>query len=95
LTKSRKHEWCAERLSQLVVAFAEGLGILWEDAGGATFRREEMNAGLEGDKTFYFAEHAEQMKGSPHIDLTIQAPSLLAISPGRCRDGGLGKVGGR
>jgi Uma2 family endonuclease len=77
--KSRRHDWYAERLGELVKALARGLAIAWEDAGGATFRREDMNAGLEGDKTFYLADHAVQMRGAGDIDLSVQPPPDLAI----------------
>jgi Uma2 family endonuclease len=76
---SRKRDWYAERLAELVKVLAEQLGVPWEDAGGATYRREEMNSGVEGDKTFYFGEHAELMKGSQDIDLDVQPPPDLAI----------------
>ncbi|MFI5460067.1 MAG: Uma2 family endonuclease [Isosphaerales bacterium] len=79
VTTSRKHDWYAERLAELVKVLAEQLGILWEDGGGATYRREEMNSGVEGDKTFYFGEHAELMKGPQDIDLAVQPPPDLAI----------------
>ena len=77
--KSRRHDWYAERLGQLAITVARGLGIPWEDAGGATFRREDSNAGLEGDKTFYLDEHAVQMRGPQDIDLTAQPPPDIAI----------------
>lgn len=77
--KSRKHDWYAERFGEFVKAIARGLRIPWEDAGQATFRRETTDAGLEGDKTFYLADHAIQMRGSDDIDLTIQPPPDLAI----------------
>ena len=79
MTKSREHDWYGERLGQLVVALAEGLQILWEDAGQATFRRKEMKAGLEGHKTFYLGQHAELMVGPRNIDLSVQPPPDLAI----------------
>ena len=77
--KSRRHDWYAERLGELVMAMAAGLGIPWEDAGQATFRRERMEAGLEGDKTFYLGDHAERMRGPQDIDLDVQPPPDLAI----------------
>ena len=77
--KSRRHDWFAERLGELVKAMARGLGIPWEDAGQSTYRREKMDAGLEGDKTFYFGEHAVQMRGPLDIDLDAQPPPDLAI----------------
>ena len=77
--ESRRHDWFAERLGEFVKAMARGLGIPWEDAGGATFRRENMYAGLEGDKTFYFGEHAVLMRGPLDIDLAAQPPPDLAV----------------
>jgi Uma2 family endonuclease len=78
-TKSRRHEWYAERLAELVKALAKAFDLEWEDAGGATYRREEMNAGAEGDKTFYFGAHAEIMRGCLDVDLSTQPPPDLAI----------------
>ena len=43
--KSRRHDWFAERLGEFVKAMARGLGIPWEDAGQATYRREKTDAG--------------------------------------------------
>jgi Uma2 family endonuclease len=79
LTESRKHGWYGERLSQLVVALAEGLEMAWEDAASATYRRQEKKGGVEGEKTFYFGEHAELMSGAQDIDLDVQPPPDLAI----------------
>ncbi|MEW4566405.1 Uma2 family endonuclease [Tautonia sp. JC769] len=76
---SRRHDWFAERLGQLVVAVASGCGIRWEDAGTATYRRADEEVGVEGDKTFYLGPHAEQMKGAVDIDLDSQPPPDLAI----------------
>jgi Uma2 family endonuclease len=77
--KSRRHDWFAERLANLVLALARGLGIPWEDAGGATYRRKNRGAGLEGDKTFYFGDHAILMRGPVDIDLEAQPPPDLAV----------------
>jgi Uma2 family endonuclease len=77
--KSRRHDWYAERLGELAKALANGLEIPWEDAGGATFRRKDSKAGLEGDKTFYLDEHAVQMRGPQDIDLTAQPPPDIAV----------------
>jgi Uma2 family endonuclease len=79
LTTSRHHDRLSKRLGQLVVAVADGCGIVWEDAGQATFRREDLGSGVEGDDTFYFGENAERMRGPQNIDLTTQPPPDLAI----------------
>ncbi len=79
LVTSRRHDWYAETLGTLIVAVADGLGIPWEPAGQATYRREDLEAGVEGDKTYYFGEHADIMRGPVDIDLTTQPPPDLAI----------------
>ena len=43
------------------------------------FDAKNMDAGLEGDKTFYFGEHAVLMRGPVDIDLDVQPPPDLAI----------------
>jgi Uma2 family endonuclease len=79
LGTSRRHDRLAERMGHLVVAVANGCGILWEPAGQATFRLEGRGAGVEGDKTYYFGVNAERMLGPQDIDLTTQPPPDLAI----------------
>jgi Uma2 family endonuclease len=79
LTESRKHGWYAECLGLFVAELARGLKLIIETAGSATFRRRAKKGGVEGDKTFYFGEHARQMKGSRDIDLNVQPPPDLAI----------------
>ncbi len=79
LVTSRRHDWFGERLGFLVGIVADALGVDWEDAGQATFRREDMSVGIEGDKTFYFRAHAEVMRGPVNIDLSTQPPPDLAI----------------
>ncbi len=79
LTASRRHEWFARRLAELVKAVASAKGVRWEDAGSATYRRRDKEVGVEGDETFYFGAHAELMRGSINIDLSTQPPPDLAI----------------
>ncbi len=79
MTTSRRHEWFAERLAELVKVVASASGIGWEDAGSATFRRREKEVGVEGDKTFYLGENARRMRGPVDIDLETQPPPDLAI----------------
>jgi Uma2 family endonuclease len=79
LTKSRRHEWFAECLGQLVTAAASACDIPWEPAGETTFRRREVDAGLEGDSTYYLAANAERMRGPKDVDLAVDPPPDLAI----------------
>src|SRR5436305_8369323 len=79
MTKSRRHEWFAERLAQLVWAVALGNGVACEDAAEATFRRADLDAGVMGDKTFYLGANAERMHGPRDVDLAVDPPPDLAI----------------
>jgi Uma2 family endonuclease len=79
LTESRKHRWYGERLGDLVKELARGLKVQIEDAASAKYRRRAKKGGVEGDKTFYFGEHALRMKGPQDIDLNVQPPPDLAI----------------
>ena len=79
VTASRRHEWYARRIAELVKAVASATGVVWEDAGSATYRRREKEVGVEGDETFYFGVHAELMRGAVNVDLSSQPPPDLAI----------------
>ena len=45
LTISRNHDWISRTLGYLIVAVANGLDLLWEPTGSATYRREDLLAG--------------------------------------------------
>lgn len=76
---SRTHDWHENAIGRLVESVATGLGIPWECAGHATFRREELAGGVEGDNTYYFGMNAQIMTGPVDIDLATQPPPDLAI----------------
>lgn len=79
LPPSRRHDWFEKALGRLVEAVAEGAGIECEISGHATYRREGLGAGVEGDRTYYFGANAELMRGPVNVDLTNQPPPDLAI----------------
>jgi Uma2 family endonuclease len=79
LTLSRRHDWLSDHLDKIVMAVALGCGIEREVAGSATFRLEAKEAGVEGDRTYYFGDNAAIMAGPIDIDLTTQPPPDLAI----------------
>ncbi|HEV3164797.1 MAG TPA: Uma2 family endonuclease [Isosphaeraceae bacterium] len=79
LTKSRRHEWYSDRLAELFKAVATGCGVAWESAGETTFRREDSDAGIEGDETFYVGENADRMRGPQNVDLNVDPAPDLAI----------------
>lgn len=75
----RRHDWSGKMLSFLVVSVANACDLVWEVAGHTTYRRQEHEAGVEGDDTYYFGANAELMRGSREVDLTTQPPPDLAI----------------
>jgi Uma2 family endonuclease len=77
--KSRRHEWISDTLGHLVMAIAAQLGIPFEPAGEATYRREEKGAGLEGDRTFHVGVNALKMRGGKNYDFSADPPPDLAI----------------
>jgi len=79
LTASRRHEWFARRLAEIVKAVASATRTRWEDAGSATYRKRDKEVGVEGEETFYLGASAELMRGSINIDLSTQPPPDLAI----------------
>ncbi len=79
LTKSLRHEWSVRTLDYIVALIASACEITIMPAGETTFRREDLDAGAEGDATFYFGENAGRMKGRRTVDLETDPPPDLAI----------------
>jgi Uma2 family endonuclease len=79
LTLSRRHDWNVDFLDTIIKLVATGCGIEFDVCGSATLRAEELKAGVEGDRTYYFGPNAEIMGGPQNIDLSVQPPPDLAI----------------
>ncbi len=79
MSPSYRHGVLAERIADIIKAVAKGLRLSWEQAGHATYRQEDKEAGVEGDKTYYFGEHSRAMTFERAIDLTTQPPPDLAV----------------
>ena len=79
LSPSHLHDRRAEHFGYFVIAVAAGLGLACEPAGSTTYRRSEREAGVEGDKVFYFGPNADRMRLPERIDLSTQPPPDLAI----------------
>ena len=73
-----QHESIGERLGLLVPLIVMGLGIPFQPAGLTTFRRRDLDRGIEGDKTYYLA-NAARVRGNKKIDLEVDPPPDLAI----------------
>lgn len=72
------HERCGELLGQMVVAITDECDISRLSGGSTTFKREDLDRGLEADKCYYL-ENEPLVRGKHQIDLTIDPPPDLAI----------------
>jgi Uma2 family endonuclease len=79
LSPSRLHDWYAGLIDYLIAAVASATGLAWEIAGQATYRHPDRDAGVEGDRVYYFGENAERMRGPRPIDLSTQPPPDLVV----------------
>lgn len=78
MTTSYFHDHASERLNDIVMWLALELNIPYEPAGRTTFRREEVDSGLEPDQCFYI-QNVAAVGGLSEIDLSIHPPPDLAI----------------
>jgi len=73
-----KHERQKSILGDIVKILLEELEIDCECFGSTTFKRKEMNFGIEPDECFYIQNHAT-MIGKDRPDLLVDPPPDLAI----------------
>jgi Uma2 family endonuclease len=73
-----EHERVKVIISDLLKALLDELDMNWESYGSSTFKRREMNYGIEPDDCFYIQNHA-RMIGRTRIDLAIDLPPDLAL----------------
>jgi Uma2 family endonuclease len=73
-----EHKQAKVMLADLLKVLLDELDMNWEPLGSTTFKREDMQAGIEPDDCFYIQNHA-LMIGRDRIDLSIDPPPDLAI----------------
>jgi Uma2 family endonuclease len=73
-----KHERAKSIIGDLVKVLLEELDIDCEPLGSTTFKREDMESGVEPDECFYI-QNAAAIRGKDRIDLTNDPPPDLAI----------------
>jgi Uma2 family endonuclease len=78
VSTSLLHEHTKIQLGHLVVEIAVGLDIPFRMAGQTTLRHRKKRVGVEGDDTFYLANHA-RIRGKQEIDLRRDPPPDLMI----------------
>jgi Uma2 family endonuclease len=78
MSPSPKHEKSKGLLGRLVETLTEELEIPCISAGSTTWRREDLDRGLEPDECFYLFDHAEQL-ADKEPDLSVDPPPDLAV----------------
>jgi Uma2 family endonuclease len=78
MSPSPKHGRVSTLISRLIWAYTEERGIAIASYGMTTFRREDIEKGLEPDDCFYIANEPT-MRGRDQIDLSSDPPPDLAI----------------
>lgn len=73
-----RHENYGRTLGKFVIVMSEVLNIPVKDGGSTTFRREDLDRGLEPDDCFYI-RNVRKILGKDEIDLAIDPPPDLAI----------------
>ncbi len=89
MSPSKLHERIAELLGHLVIAWTLDREIPVESCGSTTFRREDLQKGLEPDKCYYL-QHLAEVRDRDDLDLATDPPPDLVIevdvsSPSRRR----------
>jgi len=78
MAPSNFHERYKKIISRIIEALTEELNIPIVSGGNTTFRREDLERGLEPDECYY-VQHEPQMRNKWKIDLTQDPPPDLAI----------------
>jgi len=72
------HETLGERFGWIIYEIAMGLELPCQPAGQTTYRRQDVERGIEGDETFYLANEA-RVRDNQEINLEVDPPPDLAI----------------
>lgn len=78
MSPSYRHESAGHFLGRMIDAFTEELNIPIKGGKSTTFRRQDLDRGLEPDECYWVAHQAE-VAGKLDIDLTVDPPPDLAI----------------
>jgi Uma2 family endonuclease len=78
MTLTHEHEYLAELLARLVMAWTEERQLLVKSGGSTTFRRRDLDRGLEPDKCYWLANEPA-VRGLTRINLRRDPPPDLAI----------------
>lgn len=78
MSPSPEHEGATGLLGRIIEAFAEELEVPIVGYRSTTFRRKDLECGLEPDECYYI-QHARGMQGRKRIELPIDPPPDLVV----------------
>jgi len=78
MSPSKKHEAIKKLLARLIELYALEMGIDIESLGSTTFRRPDLERGIEPDECYY-VQHAAAIRGRDDVDLTRDPPPDLVV----------------
>lgn len=78
MSPSTEHEELKENLAAIADALAEEWGIDFRRLGSTTFRKRDLEGGVEPDACFYL-QNADRIRGKREIDLMSDLPPDLVI----------------
>ena len=78
MTPSKRHEQFGYIIGRLIDAWTEELGIDVQSCRTATFKRQDIQRGLEPDNCYYIA-HESLVRNKAELDLTADPPPDLAV----------------
>ena len=78
MAPSYRHESFSFLVAQIIIVLAEELEISFIAAKSTTFKRQDLERGLEPDECFYF-KSSKLITGKSELDLAVDPPPDLAI----------------
>jgi Uma2 family endonuclease len=73
------HGGVSDRLGWLIHVLIEELDLPAEGADPVTFKRQDLEKGVEPDKCYYFGPHAALVRGKERLEMGIDPPPDLVI----------------
>jgi Uma2 family endonuclease len=78
MTHSRRHESVKMLMHNLLAALTEEFDVSRDSCGSTTFRREDLDRGLEPDQCYYI-ENEPLIRDKDELDLTVDPPPDVVI----------------
>lgn len=78
MSPSDQHEWVKKLLGRMIESFTEELQVPMRSLSATTWRRHDIDKGLEADECYYIRSHPK-ISGRKRIDLARDPPPDLAL----------------